>query len=220
MKILLVCGHGIGAYSNDPGACANGYNERDFNRKYIAPYVAQYLKDAGHKVFLYGGTTMNQDLYQDSAYGQQVGNHTDYGMYWVARQGYDAVIEFHLDAAGPQASGGHVIIGAGLQPDSIDRGIQNVVKKHVGVIRPIDGRDNLLNVNLANQLGVNYRLVELGFITSARDMKVLSTNYKAIAKDLASAITGRDIVTKTVQKAPVKTAAKTVAKAPAKRIKK
>ena len=32
-KILLVAGHGKGAYSNDPGAVANGYNERDFNRK-------------------------------------------------------------------------------------------------------------------------------------------------------------------------------------------
>ncbi len=204
MKILLVAGHGKGFQSNDPGAVANGYNERDFNRKYIVPYVAKYLKDAGHKVYLYGGSEMSQDLFQDSAYGQRTGNHRDYGMYWVARQGYDAVVEFHLDAAGPQASGGHVIIGTGLTPDAIDKGIQAVIKKHVGVIRPIDQRNNLLNVNLAKQLGVNYRLVELGFITSTKDMKVLSTNYKAIAQDLAEAIIGKEIVTKTVQKAPVK----------------
>ncbi|WP_414055179.1 N-acetylmuramoyl-L-alanine amidase [Macrococcus equi] len=204
MKILLVAGHGKGYMSNDPGAVANGFNERDFNRTYIIPNIASYLKQAGHQVFLYGGSNMGQDLFQDSAYGQRVGNHRDYGMYWVARQGYDVVVEFHLDAAGASASGGHVIIGTGLTPDNIDKGIQAVIKKHVGVIRPIDPRDNLLNVNLAKQLGVNYRLVELGFITSVKDMKVLSTNYKAIAQDLAEAIIGKEIVTKTVQKAPVK----------------
>lgn len=199
MKILLVAGHGY----NDPGAVGNGTNERDFNRKYIIPYVAKYLKEAGHKVFLYGGSTMNQDLFQDSATGQRVGNYRDYGMYWVARQKYDVVVEFHLDAAGPQASGGHVIVAKGLTPDKIDRGIQAAIKKHVGVIRPIHGRDNLLNVNLAKQLGVNYRLIELGFITSTKDMNYLKKNFKAVSKDIADAIHGKEIsTTKAKKKVP------------------
>lgn len=65
-KILLVAGHGKGAYSNDPGAVANGYNERDFNRKNIIPRVKKHLESVGHTVVLYGGKTMNQDLYQDT----------------------------------------------------------------------------------------------------------------------------------------------------------
>lgn len=78
-KIVLVAGHGY----NDPGAVGNGTNERDFIRKYIVPNVAKYLRTAGHDVYLYGGSTMKQDLYQDTAYGQRVGNRKDYGIYWV-----------------------------------------------------------------------------------------------------------------------------------------
>ena len=37
-------------------------------------------------------------MYQDTAYGQRVGNHKDYGLYWVKSQGYDTVVEFHLDS--------------------------------------------------------------------------------------------------------------------------
>ncbi|MEJ7548055.1 N-acetylmuramoyl-L-alanine amidase, partial [Staphylococcus hominis] len=82
-KILLVAGHGKGAYSNDPGAVANGYNERDFNRKEIIPRIKNYLESVGNTVVLYGGKSMNQDLYQDTLYGQRVGNYSDYGLYWV-----------------------------------------------------------------------------------------------------------------------------------------
>lgn len=193
MNILLVAGHGKGYMSNDPGATGNGTNERDFIRKNIVPNVAKYLKDAGHTVSYYGGSSMGQDLYQDTAYGYNIGNTTKYGMYWVAKQKYDAIIEFHLDAASPAASGGHVIIGTGLAADKIDKGIQAAIVKHVGQIRPIDPRDNLLNVNIAKQLNLNYRLVELGFITSKKDMDYIKKNLKAYTKDIAEAISGGTI---------------------------
>ncbi|SUQ38543.1 putative amidase, phage associated [Staphylococcus gallinarum] len=58
-------------------------------------------------MLLYGGNSMNQDLYQDTRYGQQVRNYADYGLYWVKKNVKpDVIVEFHLDAA----SGGHVII--------------------------------------------------------------------------------------------------------------
>ena len=44
-------------------------------------------------------------MYQDIAYGQRVGNHKDYGLYWVKSQGYETVVEFYLDSAGPTATG-------------------------------------------------------------------------------------------------------------------
>jgi len=196
MSVLLVAGHGKGHMSNDSGAVGNGTNERDFIRKNIVPNVAKYLKDAGHTVSYYGGSSMNQDLYQDTAYGYNIGDTSKYGMYWVAKQKYDAIIEFHLDAASPAASGGHVIIGTGLAADKIDKGIQAAIVKHVGQIRPIDPRDNLLNVNVAKQLNLNYRLVELGFITSKKDMDKIKKDLQAYTKDIAQAISGGTIVPK------------------------
>lgn len=201
MKILLIAGHGY----NDPGAVGNGTNERDFIRSSIVPNVAKYLKTAGHIVHLYGGATMSQDCFQDSAYGQRIGNYRDYGMYWVSRQGFDVVVEFHLDAsANVNVDGGHVIIAAELEPDNIDINLQNTLDKHVDTFHGISRRNNLLNVNIARDYGVNYRLVELGFITNKGDMDYIRKNLQAFTKDLADAIHGREIavpVTKKIAKA-------------------
>lgn len=210
-KILLIAGHGIGYTAqgqkiDDPGAVGNGTTERDYIRRYIVPNVAKYLKMAGNHVDLYGGTKMNQDCFRDTAYGLALGNRKDYGMYWVARKKYDMVIEFHLDAAGATASGGHTIIAAGLNPDNTDKAIQSVIKSNVGVIRGIDGRNNLLNVNVAKDLGVNYRLVELGFITSKKDMDYIKSNYEKYCLQLAEAIHGRLIVKQKIQKKASSTA--------------
>ena len=204
MKILLVAGHGKGYMNNDPGAVGNGTNERDFIRKSIVPNVAKYLKQSGHKVDYYGGSNMSQDLYQDTAYGYNTGNTTKYGMYWVSRQKYDAVIEFHLDAVTGNASGGHVIIGSGLKADSIDNNIQKAIVKHVGQIRGVTARDNLLNVNIAKLKGVNYRLVELGFITSKKDMNYIKKNLQAYTKDIAQAISGGTIASAPAKKPATK----------------
>lgn len=199
MKILLVPGHGKGYMSNDPGAVGNGTNERDFIRKNIIPNVAKYIKQSGHTVDYYGGSNMSQDLYQDTAYGYNIGDTSKYGMYWVAKQKYDIVVEFHLDSASPSASGGHVIIGAGLKADNVDKDIQKAIVKHVGQIRGVTARDNLLNVNIAKLKGVNYRLVELGFISSKKDMDKIKKNLQPYTKDIAQAIIGG-----TIAPAPVK----------------
>ena len=178
-KILIASGHGY----NDPGAVSNGTNERDFIRKYIAPKVQKYLKQAGHTVDLYGGSKQDQNLYTDTAYGERIGNHKDYGMYWVHKQKYDIVVELHLDAAGASASGGHVIISNQWPADKIDKDINNCLKATVGTIRGIDPRNDLLNANVAGRLGTNYRLVEMGFITNKKDMNYLKKNYDRFSKE-------------------------------------
>lgn len=188
-KILIAAGHGY----NDPGAVGNGTNERDFIRKYIAPNVQKYLKQAGHTVDLYGGSKQNQNLYTDTAYGERIGNHKDYGMYWVHKQKYDIVVELHLDAAGASASGGHVIISNQWPADKVDKDINNCLKATVGTIRGIDPRNDLLNANVAGRLGTNYRLVEMGFITNKKDMNYLKKNYDKFSKELAGAINGKPI---------------------------
>ncbi|HCW36772.1 N-acetylmuramoyl-L-alanine amidase [Mammaliicoccus sciuri] len=182
-KIMIVAGHGY----NDPGAVGNGTNERDFIRANIVDRVANYLKQAGHTVGIYG---KDQDMYQDTAYGEQVGNKTDYGLYWVKSQGYEIVVEFHLDSAATSATGGHVIIPSGLAADSIDTALQAAVKKHVGTVRGITERSDLLHCNVAKAEYINYRLVELGFITSTKDMNYIKNNLNAYTKSLAEAING------------------------------
>lgn len=182
-KIMIVAGHGY----NDPGAVGNGTNERDFIRATIVDRVANYLKQAGHTVGIYG---KDQDMYQDTAYGEQVGNKTDYGLYWVKSQGYEIVVEFHLDSAAGSATGGHVIIPSGLAADSIDTALQAAVKKHVGTVRGITERSDLLHCNVAKAEYINYRLVELGFITSTKDMNYIKNNLNAYTKSLAEAING------------------------------
>lgn len=76
---------------------------------------------------------MSQDMYQDTAYGQRLGNKKDYGLYWLKNnQKPDVVVEFHLDAAGLQASGGHVIRSNQFNADTIDNRLQQVIKSNVG----------------------------------------------------------------------------------------
>lgn len=188
-KILIVSGHG----GSDPGAVGNGTNERDFIREYIAPNIQKYLKQVGHNVDLYGGSKQSQNLYADTAYGERVGNQKDYGMYWVKQQKYDIVVELHLDAASPSASGGHVIISNYYKADNIDKNIDKVLKDTVGTIRGIDPRGDLLNANVSGKLNMNYRLVELGFITNKGDMDYLKKNYDDFSRLLAGAISDAPI---------------------------
>lgn len=191
-KILLVAGHG----GNDPGAVGNGTNERDFIRNNIVDNVAKYLKDAGHSVTIF---PKKYDMLQTTFNGTQKN-----GLYWAKSEGFDEVIEFHLDAASSSATGGHTIVWKGFTPDKVDLGIQKALVKTVGVIRGITGRDDLGNARVAAQLGVSYRLVELGFITSSKDMNYIKNNLQSFTKALAAGINGTEIKeVATAKKKPV-----------------
>lgn len=169
--ILLVPGHGQG----DPGAMDGGYNERDTMRQ-LADRVKALIPNL---VDVYDKSL---DMFQQTRVGG--------GMYTT---NYKTIIELHMDAADPSASGGHIIIYKGYQPDGLDKRLANAIKERVGWIRPngFDGRDNLLNLNVAAQRGISYRLLELGFITNASDRDRIIIQMNETARALANAISGQ-----------------------------
>src|SRR5699024_3681899 len=77
--------------------------------------------------------------------------------------------------------------------DNIDKGIQKALEDTIGTIRGITTRNDLLNVNVAYNQNINYRLVELGFITSKKDMDYIKNNLQDFTKRIAEGIHGKPI---------------------------
>lgn len=177
-KHLLINGHG----SSDVGAVGNGTNERDFTRNQFTPIVAKYINaTAGESAVVYNKSL---NMFWETSNGR--------GMYGYNSNSYTTMTEFHLDAFNGTARYGHVIYASGLVPDNVDKGIAAAIQKYVGVRHGgLNARNNLLQVNVAKQRGINYRLVELGFIDNAADMNNIRRNIEAYAKAVAEAITGK-----------------------------
>lgn len=189
---LIVHGHGAG----DPGAVGNGENERDFNRKKLHPYIVKWANKSKHK-FEYYDVTGNKDMFQDTANG--------WGMYSIRSNQYSSVTEIHEDAASASATGGHVIISSSFSPDKEDLNLAQAIQSIVGLwggvskTKGISYRNNLLNLNVAAQRGITYRLIELGFITSKRDMDIIRRDLDKYAKYIIESITGENLGGTTVK---------------------
>lgn len=99
------------------------------------------------------------------------------------------VIELHMDSGAAGARGGHVIIKAGIGgADSIDRAIESFIKGFFpGRSVTMSERADLANPNRAYRMGVNYRLVECGFISSDGDRSKFLTQMDDLARGLLSA---------------------------------
>lgn len=164
-KLYIICGHGAG----DPGACANGYSE------------AERVRVLGKKIKEIGGSNV---VLMDTSRN------------WYADNGIstykfpkDAMVcELHLDSAGASAKGGHVIIKEGFSPDQYDKNLA----KFIGGMFPgrsetIVPRAHLANVNRAAARGVNYRLVECCFISSASDIAKFNAHLDEVARGIIKA---------------------------------
>lgn len=194
MATHLICyGHG----GRDPGAVGQGTNERDFNRFILHPYIVKWAKKSKHR-FEYYDVTGNRDMFQDTANG--------FGMYSIRANQYASVTEIHEDAASAAATGGHNIISSSFKADKNDLNLAETIRKIVGWwggvanSKGISYRNNLLNLNVAAQRGINYRLMELGFITSKRDMDIIKKNLDQYAKGIVEGITGENLGGNTVAK--------------------
>lgn len=164
-KMFIICGHGAG----DPGACANGFQEATQVRK-----LAQRIQALGGSEVIVGD--MNRNWYKDA--GIALG-HCPKGV---------PVLELHMDSASAAARGGHVIIKDGFDADAIDKALAAFIGSFFpGRSKTIVGRSDLANVNRAARAGVNYRLMECGFISNADDAHKFETQMDELAKGILAA---------------------------------
>ena len=183
-KHLIVYGHGQG----DPGAGGNGYEERNFTRYTLGPHLEKYAKQL----------KKNSIDFYDKSLNMYIQTQAGRGAYTTSTS-YASVSEFHLDAAGSSATGGHVIVSKSFSADKYDLAIAQVVNKYVGWWGSVKGskgisyRSDLLNLNVYARRGISYRLIELAFITNKTDMQKLVKNIDAVAKEMVEAITGEKL---------------------------
>lgn len=165
MRLFIIPGHGAG----DPGACGHGYQEAERVRA-LAKRIKQL---GGDKVEL---ADFNRNYYADG------------GINTMKVTKDTCVLELHMDSGPSSARGGHVIIKAGFAPDSYDKAIEKAIKKiFPGRSITMSKRDDLANPNRAAARGINYRLVENGFISNASDVAIFNSHIDELAKAYLSA---------------------------------
>lgn len=162
-KLFVICGHGAG----DPGATGFGYNEAERVRT-----LAKYIQKHGGNDVEIGDTTKNwyrQDIIDNYNFEKGV-----------------QILELHMDSGNPSARGGHVLIDdeAG-QPDKYDKALANFLGKvFPGRSEKIVYRSDLENPDDAVRRGLNYRLLEVCFITNLEDLKVFNGSLDFIAQEI------------------------------------
>lgn len=162
MKLYVIFGHGAG----DCGACGNGYTEAERVRA-LEPYLKKYGGD-------------NVEILDTSRNW-----YADNGISSLNIPSSDCLIEIHLDAASPSAMGGHIIIYKDYAPDNYDKVLASMLKEMFpGRSQLIVGRDDLANPNRAANKGINYRLIEVCFITNTSDISKYNNNLDTIAKGI------------------------------------
>lgn len=158
-KLFVICGHGAG----DPGADGGGYTEAERVRA-----LGARIKALGGSEVELGDTSRN--WYRDGG---------------ISRLETSApVVELHMDASGvPGAHGAHVIIKKGFEPDEYDKALADKLSAMMpGRAEKIVHHSELANVNRAARRGINYRLVENGFIDSDIDREKFNSSIDDLAR--------------------------------------
>ena len=158
-KLFVICGHGAG----DPGADGGGYTEAERVRT-----LGRRIKELGGDAVELGDISRN--WYRDDG---------------ISRLETSApVVELHMDASGvPGAHGAHVNIKSGFEADEYDRALADRLSAMMpGRAEKIVHHSELANVNRAARRGINYRLVENGFIDSDVDLAYFNEHLDDIAR--------------------------------------
>ena len=160
MRLWVCCGHGAG----DSGAVGHGYTE------------AERVRALGTRIKELGGDGV---VLMD----QRRNWYADHGFDSVSIPKGDAVVELHMDSGEAGARGGHVIYKAGLSPDAYDRALADAISGiFPGRAEALKGSSNLRNCNVCASRGINYRLVEHGFISDAGDVATFNAGIDEIAR--------------------------------------
>lgn len=162
-KLFIICGHGAG----DPGAIGNGYQEAERVRA-----LANRIKHFGGDSVIIGDTSVKW-------------SRSRYLTHKNVPKG-SLVLELHMDSSTSKfAKGGHVIIKSGLGADKYDKALANFISSILpGRSKTIVGRNDLMNPNMAASAGINYRLMECGFISNAGDVGIFNSKMDEIAKGI------------------------------------
>ena len=173
-KLFIICGHGAG----DPGATGNGYQEAERVR-----VLANKIKEFGGTNVIVGDT--NKNWYKSNLVNN---NNIPKG---------SLVLELHMDSSVASAKGAHVIINANFKPDKYDEALAKFISGvFPGRSEIISKRSDLANLNRAVIAGINYRLLECGFISNAGDVKTFNSKMDDIAKGILNCF-GIAVVQKT-----------------------
>lgn len=160
--LFIINGHGAG----DPGACGNGYQEAERVRA-----LAQRIAYFGGAEVMIGDTSKNW-------YKDKLVNNTN-----IPKGA--KVLELHMDSGVATARGAHVIIDADFEPDKWDIALAEFISGILpGRSEIIVKRNNLANPNRAQAAGINYRLLECGFISNPGDVEIFNSRMDEIAKGI------------------------------------
>lgn len=164
-KLYIIAGHGAG----DPGACSGGYNEAERVRA-----LASRIKALGGSNVTVLDTSRNW--------------YADGGINSLSIPSGSCLLELHMDSASAGARGGHVIINGNFNADEYDKALAKFISGYFpGRSETISKRNDLANPSRAAARGINYRLLEVCFITNSGDLSKFNSNLDAIAKGILSA---------------------------------
>ncbi|HEL1838370.1 TPA: LysM peptidoglycan-binding domain-containing protein [Streptococcus suis] len=174
-KHLVICGHGQGPSTYDPGAV---------NAK-LGITEAGKVRELAKAMAKYSGSTIDYITDQNVYAYQSISS---------LGKGYDSTTELHFNAFNGQARGTEVLIQSSLSADKEDMAILNTLGRYF-TNRGIKKVDWLYNANQAANRGYTYRLVEIAFIDNEQDMVIFASKKDEIARGLVSAITGTEVKT-------------------------
>lgn len=159
-RLFIMCGHGAG----DSGAVGGGYTEAERVRA-----LGSLIKQMGGDSVVLLDTSVN--------YYASAGRWDSLG---ITKS--DWLCELHMDSAAASARGAHVIISASLDADEYDKRLAaGVSALFPGRSQTISKRSDLANPKRAAARGINYRLIENGFISNATDRDIFNTRMSELA---------------------------------------
>jgi N-acetylmuramoyl-L-alanine amidase len=170
MRYLISAGHG----ANDPGACANGHNERDLMTG-LRDKIAENLRSLGHEVVTDGGIGENLPLKEALS----------------LIKGCSIAVEFHTNAAlSPAAKGVEVLSLPSLKGKS--QKLASAIGKNLGSPLRGDKGWKPQEESARGKLGfvqAGGMIVEVFFISNPEELAAYLLHEDALALSLAFTLT-------------------------------